>query len=86
MVKSWLAHNPLDRPVLAELVTDPLFREFITLKPYKGRMLIQQGNSHIDHDGFLVRENVFAGKRTSKNGQIEIGIFTDLDKKGFMVG
>ena len=49
-------------------------------------MLIQQGNSHIDHDGFLVRENVFAGKRTSKNGQIEIGIFTDLDKKGFMVG
>ena len=35
MIKSWLAPNPIDRPVLAEVALDPLFAEFITLKPYK---------------------------------------------------
>ena len=34
MFKSWLAPNPVDRPVLSEVALDPLFREFITIKPY----------------------------------------------------
>ena len=56
------------------------------MKPYTERIII--GKKIIDHDGFLVRENVFAGKRTLSNGQIKIGIFTNLDnrQRGSMVG
>ena len=37
MIKSWLAPKPVDRPVLAGIILDPLFREFITLTPYNER-------------------------------------------------
>ena len=33
ILRSCLATNPVDRPILAELAMHPLFREFITLKP-----------------------------------------------------
>ena len=37
MFKSFLAPKAVDKPVLAEIALDPLFREFITLQPYSKR-------------------------------------------------
>ena len=64
MLKNFLAPKALERPILAELAIDPLFREFITLKPYDKRLSrFGKGIYKIEHDGFLVRPNTFAGER-----------------------
>ena len=59
MLKTWMAPNPVDRPVLAEIALDPLFSDFFTLKRYR-----KQGTD-CKYDGFLVRENTFAGIKIS---------------------
>jgi len=41
MLKSWLAPKAVDRPILAEVALDPLFREFITLEPYNELKMIR---------------------------------------------
>ena len=38
MIRSWLAPKPVDRPVLAGVILDPLFREYITLTPFNERI------------------------------------------------
>ena len=64
MLKNFLAPKALERPILAELAIDPLFREFITLKPYDKRLSrFGKGIYRIEHDGFLVRQNTFVGER-----------------------
>ena len=73
MIKSWLAPKPVDRPVLAGIVLDPLFKEFITLQPYT------RSSNRMKYDGFLVRENTFSGIRKTIFGQHETGINIRLD-------
>ena len=77
----------MDRPILAEMVIDPLFREFITLEPFNKRIWNNMGifsvGKYADHDGFLIGENTFAGRRTWENCDIDLAI---LDDDGYIVG
>ena len=81
MIRSWLAPKPVDRPVLAGIVLDPLFREFITLTPYNERKqydkYVDDGNSYADHSGFLIGSDTFAGVRTWEKGQVETSILVN---------
>ena len=81
MVRSWLAPKPVDRPVLAGIVLDPLFREFITLTPYNERRYEKEdigheqgAGSYADYSGFLIGSDTFAGVRTWQKGQINTSI------------
>ena len=82
MIRSWLAPKPVDRPVLAGIVIDPLFREYITLTPYIGRKHYgkqeKSGSRYADHDGFMIGNNTFAGIRKWEKGQIETSILEDM--------
>ena len=75
----------MDRPILAGMVIDPLFREFITLEPYNERKPCHEEEigSYADYDGFLIGENTFAGKRTYERGQVNLAILEDM---GWLVG
>ena len=76
----------MDRPVLAEMVIDPLFREFITLTKFNKRIencVTHDGRQYADYDGFMIGENTFAGKRTYEDGQVNLAILEDMK---FMVG
>ena len=58
MINKCLSDKPVDRPVLAGMVIDPLFREFISLRPFNERTQIKDDNPscgrYADHDGFLI--------------------------------
>ena len=87
MIRSWLAPKPVDRPVLAGIVLDPLFREFITLKPYNERRENLRASGvlqYADHDGFLIGSDTFAGVRTWEKGQTNTAIL--IDDMGYVVG
>ena len=89
MIRSWLAPKPFDRPVLAGIVLDPLFREFITLTPYNERAQINGdpkngAGSYADHSGFLIGSDTFAGVRTWEKGQINTSIL--IQNMGYDVG
>jgi len=89
ILKKCLENKPVDRPVLAEMVMDPLFREFITLKPFNEWIydnygkIEHGGGNYADHDGFMIGENTFAGKRTFEGGQVNLSILEDMK---FVVG
>ena len=74
MIKSLLAPNPIDRPVLAKIIIDPLFREFITLLKYNGRSTLDpktnEGYTYCDYNGFQIRPGTFAGQRKYKDGKV----------------
>ena len=74
MIRSWLAPKPVDRPVLAGIVLDPLFREFITLTPFNERVYDKVDKENADHSGFLIGSDTFAGVRTWEKGQINTSI------------
>ena len=76
MLKSWLAPNPVDRPILAKIALDPLFRKFITLKPYNKRTTVNGINA--DHNGFKIGSSTFAGERSYESGQVNIAILVDM--------
>jgi len=79
ILKKCLENKPVDRPVLAEMVMDPLFREFISLKPFNKRLpMNEEAGRYADHDGFLIGENTFAGRRTYENGQVNLAIIEDM--------
>ena len=89
MIRSWLAPKPVDRPVLAGIVLDPLFREFITLSPFNerkhhGKKVTYYGDTYADYDGFLIGSDTFAGVRTWQKGQINTSIL--IHNMTFMVG
>ena len=88
LIKKCLATKPVERPVLAEMILDPLFREFITLKPFNERLSKENETEpscgkYADHDGFLIGENTFAGRRTWEKGQVNLAILEDMK---YMVG
>ena len=73
-----LSRKPFDRPVIAELLIDPLFKPFITLKPFEERILNQSTTNKLSYyEGFLVREDIFVGKRKSERGVTEFAIIND---------
>jgi len=83
ILKKCLENKPVDRPVLAEMVMDPLFREFISLEPFNERIENLKGLDgleYADHDGFLIGENTFAGRRTMESGQVNIAILENMEK------
>ena len=46
----------VDRPVLAELVIDPLFKRFVDLEPYEETKMIEThvGLQSVTHEGFKI--------------------------------
>ena len=82
MINKCLSNKAVDRPVLAEMVIDPLFREFISLRPFNERTQENgedpSSGTYADHDGFLIGQNTFAGRRTWEKGLVNIAILEDM--------
>ena len=66
---------------------NPLFREYISLTPFNDRLrktgTDPSSGKYADHDGFLIGENTFAGRRTYEKGQVNLAILEDMK---YMVG
>jgi len=77
MLKSWLAPKDVDRPVLAEIAIDPLFKEFITLEPYNDSC---RKKCCPVHEGFMVRSDIFAGRKSKPGGDVITGMFQGKDE------
>ena len=93
LLKSCLALNPVDRPVLAELAIHPLFREHITLKSgYREETLEENRLLPKDirvYDGFLIDEKTFVGTRTRyirRKSEAPRDISTSIFVDEFIIG
>ena len=80
MLKSWLAPKDVDRPVLAEIAIDPLFKEFITLEPYNDSC---RKKCCPVHEGFMVRSDIFAGRKSKPGGDVITGMFQGKDEQSY---